>query len=112
MPAGPMPTTRSRLRHPMAVVLAGLLGLLGAALLGGGAWLILLGGSWYYLLAGLTLLFTAACLFRGSPLALWTFAALLLATLIWSLWETGLGWWPLAARGDLLFVLGLLLLSP
>ena len=95
-----------------ALATAGLLLLLGIALCGGGAWLIALGGSRYYLMAGLAALLAAVCLFRGNPLALWVFAALLLTTLVWSLWEAGLDWWPLAARGDILFVIGLLLLTP
>ncbi len=40
------------------------------------------------------------------------YAALLAALLAWSLVEVGLDWWPLAARLDVAFVLGLLLLLP
>ena len=103
---------RSMWNRPFALAVSVLMLLLGVALCGGGAWLIALGGSWYYLAAGLAMLAVAAGLVRGRPLALWIFAALLLATLIWSLWEAGLDWWPLAARGDILFVIGLLLLTP
>lgn len=63
-----------------------LLAILGMGALGGGLWLILLGGSWYYAVAGL----------------------LFLATLIWALWEVGLDWWPLSARGDVIAVVGFL----
>ena len=103
---------RSMWNRPFALAVAVPMLLLGVALCGGGAWLIALGGSCYYLAAGLAMLAAAAGLLRGSPGALWMFAALLLATLIWSLWEAGLNWWPLAARGDVLFVIGLLLLTP
>jgi quinoprotein glucose dehydrogenase len=96
------------LRRVLAVVLA----LAGLALLGGGAWLLGLGGSWYYAAAGLVLLIDAWLLWNGRASALWLFAALLAATLAWALWESGLDWWPLAARLDVLFVLGVLLLLP
>lgn len=78
----------------------------------GGAWLISLGGSWYYLLAGIATGLTAYLLLRRRSTALWAVAALILATLLWSLWEAGLDWWPLASRGDVFFIFGLLLLTP
>ena len=102
---------RSTWSLSFAIAVAALL-LLGFALCAGGAWLVALGGSWYYLAAGLAVLATAACLWRRSAAAWWVFAALLVATLTWSLFEAGLDWWPLAARGDLLFLIGLLLLAP
>ena len=33
-------------------------------------------------------------------------------TLAWAWWEVGLDWWPMAARGDVIFLVGLLLLTP
>ena len=80
--------------------------------MGGGIWLIELGGSWYYLLSGLGLLITAYFLFKRDPAALLTYAAVVTGTLVWALWEVGLDWWPLAARGDVIFLIGLLLLTP
>lgn len=88
------------------------LSLIGVALLGGGVWLIVLGGSWYYLAAGLAFLGTAVLLAQRRPAALGLYAVLVVGTLIWALREVGLDWWPLAARGDLVFVIGLLLLTP
>ncbi|MCM5682759.1 membrane-bound PQQ-dependent dehydrogenase, glucose/quinate/shikimate family [Schlegelella sp. S2-27] len=78
----------------------------------GGAWLIALGGSWYYLIAGLAFLLTGRLLMERSSHALWVFAATVAGTLLWALWEAGLDWWPIAIRGDVPFLLGLLLLSP
>jgi quinoprotein glucose dehydrogenase len=96
----------------ISLVSAVLLGLVGAALLGGGVWLASLGGSPYYLVAGLLLL-ASGILLRARPvLALMLYTVLLLASLAWSTWEVGLDWWPLAARLDLLFVLGLWLATP
>lgn len=95
-----------------ARAVAVLLAVAGLALAAGGIWLAGLGGSWYYLLAGLVLLADGWLLWRGRGSARWLFAALLLATLGWALWESGLDWWPLAARLGVLFVLGLLMLLP
>ncbi|MEO6277690.1 membrane-bound PQQ-dependent dehydrogenase, glucose/quinate/shikimate family [Roseateles sp.] len=96
----------------VAGVLAAVLLLAGLALGLGGLWLITLGGSLYYALLAAALLACGALLLRRSPLALWVFALALMGTLAWALWEAGLDWWPLAARLDVLFVLGLLLLTP
>src|SRR6185503_16628201 len=86
--------------------------LFGLALAGGGAWLASLGGSWFYVLAGLLLLITAFLLWRGRPAALLLYALIVVATLAWAVYERGVDWWGLAARGDLFFILGLLLLLP
>lgn len=96
----------------MARVLGLLLVLIGLAVGLAGLWLVLLGGSGYYVPAGIGFLLSGALLLLRRPAALWIYAALVLATLGWSLWEAGLDWWPLAARGDVLFLLGLLLLLP
>jgi quinoprotein glucose dehydrogenase len=85
---------------------------LGVPLLLAGAWLGVLGGTWYYLLAGLGFVLAGVLLARRSPAALWMFAVLVGGTLAWALWESGLDWWPLAARGGVVFVLGLFLMTP
>ena len=85
---------------------------IGLGLCVAGGWLMALGGSWYYLMAGAAFLLTGILLMARNPLALWVFAVLVAATLAWALWESGLDWWPLAARGDVLFVLGICLLIP
>ncbi len=96
-----------------APVITGLVFLLiGLVLAGGGLWLASLGGSWFYLLAGLGFIATAVLLWMRRAAALAVYAALLLATLAWSLWEAGLDWWPLATRLGLLFLLALWLLLP
>ncbi|HEU4619974.1 MAG TPA: membrane-bound PQQ-dependent dehydrogenase, glucose/quinate/shikimate family [Gammaproteobacteria bacterium] len=89
-----------------------LLAILGVALAGGGAWLVKLGGSWYYAIAGAGFVIAAALLLLRSPAALWIYAAVVAGTLAWSLYEAGLDWWPLAARMDVVFLLGLVLLTP
>jgi quinoprotein glucose dehydrogenase len=96
----------------LLVVDAVVLGLAGLALAVAGAWLIALGGSWYYLVAGLGLIASALLLKRGGGIGLLFYAAVVLLTLVWALWEVGFDWWPLAARGDVFFVIGLFLLTP
>ncbi len=93
-------------------VLAALLILVGLALLVGGAMLAAAGGSPFYLVFGLGFGAAGVLLWRGSAQALAVYAILLAVMLAWSLWEVGLDWWPLAARLDLAFVLGLLLALP
>ncbi len=88
------------------------LALLGFVLLGLGAWLVVLGGSGYYAIAGVALVICAALLVCRHPAALWLYAAVLLGTVVWSLYEVGLDWWQYAPRGDVLVLLGLWLLTP
>ncbi len=85
---------------------------LGVPLLLAGFWLVVLGGSSYYLLAGLGFVLAGVMLARRSPAGLWIFALVVAGTLAWALWEAGLDWWPLAARGGVVFVIGLLLMTP
>ncbi len=88
---------------------AAVLIVLGVALLVAGLWLIVLGGSWYYALAGAGFVLTGLLLLSQRSVALWLFALVVLSTLGWSISETGLDWWPLAARGDAVFVIGVLM---
>lgn len=89
-----------------------LVGIVGVAVTGAGGWLVSLGGSPYYVIAGLALLATGVLLARRSAAALWVYAALLLGSAAWAVWEVGVDWWPLAARLDILFLLGLWLVTP
>ncbi|MCK9564110.1 MAG: PQQ-binding-like beta-propeller repeat protein, partial [Bacteroidales bacterium] len=93
-------------------LLAFLLAATGLALLGGGIALIAAGGSLYYLAAGAAILASAMLLARGRGAAVALYGAVLLATLIWSLWEVGLNGWALAPRLLFLAALGLLFLLP
>lgn len=86
--------------------------IIGFVLLFGGIYLISLGGSWYYLVAGLWILATAVLLKKRAALALWLFAALLVVTAVWSLWEVGSDFWALAPRLDILTFMGIWLWLP
>jgi hypothetical protein len=99
---------RSKLLSVTAVVV----GLFGLATLIGGGLLIGVGGSWYYAIAGLAMLATAWLLWRRNPVALHLFAALVLGTVIWAVAEIGFDWWPLVPRGDIIFLIGVFLLTP
>ena len=107
------PPAHPVLPPPHGIRIVGTLVLLtGLALGAGGAWLVALGGSWYYALAGLAALASGGLLLGRSAAGIWVYALLAIASLAWALWEVGLDWWPLAARLDVWFVLGLLVASP
>ncbi|RUZ07783.1 membrane-bound PQQ-dependent dehydrogenase, glucose/quinate/shikimate family, partial [Mesorhizobium sp. M7A.F.Ca.CA.002.15.1.1] len=97
----------------MAVTITSLiLFLIGLALGGGGIRLAMLGGSWYYVVAGLAFLIAAWLLYRRRSTALWLYAAIVLGTLAWAVWETGFDWWELGPRGGVIVLLALWLLTP
>ncbi|WP_420535625.1 glucose/quinate/shikimate family membrane-bound PQQ-dependent dehydrogenase [Buttiauxella noackiae] len=78
----------------------------------GGIWLVAIGGSWYYPIAGVVMLITAWLLWQRKALALWLYAALLLCTVAWGVWEVGFDFWALTPRLDVLFFFGVWLLLP
>ncbi len=96
----------------MLIATSILFALIGLALGAGGLWLVLLGGSFYYLLAGLAFLVTALLLARRSVAALWLYAAFLLASIVWAVWEVGFDWWQLGPRGGVIVLLGIWLVMP
>ena len=98
--------------QPIVFITGIVYALLGAMFAGGGLWLVALGGSAYYLFGGIGILVTGALLMVGRRSALWVYAAVLIGTLIWAISKIGFDWWPLAARGDIIFPLGLWLLTP
>lgn len=93
-------------------ITAAVIALIGLVLLGGGIWLITLGGSVYYVITGLVMIAVAMLLWRRKVAALHLFALLVIGTVVWSLFEIGLDWWRLVPRGDVIFLVGLFLLTP
>ncbi|MEX2644542.1 MAG: glucose/quinate/shikimate family membrane-bound PQQ-dependent dehydrogenase [Acetobacterales bacterium] len=85
---------------------------LGVALAVGGVWLVAVGGSWYYVAAAVGFLVTGSLLIARRAVALWVYAAVVLGTLVWALWEVGLDWWQLAPRGWVVVLLGVWLVIP
>ncbi len=99
---------RGAARRPWAPLFTALILLLMATASGlGGATLALQGGSWYYLAAAAGFGLTAALLLRRSQAAYIVYSLFLAGTLAWALQEASLDWWPLAARLDVPFVVGL-----
>ncbi|MGP3696327.1 glucose/quinate/shikimate family membrane-bound PQQ-dependent dehydrogenase [Rhodobacter sp. NSM] len=96
----------------IATLTAIVLALAGLGLLIPGAWLAALGGSWFYLAAGLVMLVSAWQVFRRSSAAEWTYGALILGALVWSIWEVGFDWWQLIPRGGVIVLLGIWLYLP
>ncbi|GAA5236242.1 membrane-bound PQQ-dependent dehydrogenase, glucose/quinate/shikimate family [Verticiella sediminum] len=90
-------------------LLALVLGLVGLYFVYNGTKLIMLGGSLYYLPAGIALIATAMLLVRLSLRAAYLYLGFFVVTALWSFWEAGFQFWPLAARLGLFAVLGLLL---
>lgn len=86
--------------------------LLGLVLGIGGIELLKLGGSAYYVIAGIGLLASGALVIARRRIAFWIYAALLLVTLLWSLFEVGLDGWALVPRLLAPAVLGLWLAMP
>lgn len=67
---------------------------------------------WYYPIAGLVMLGVTVMLLRGKRAALWLYAALLLATMIWGVWEVGFDFWALTPRSGILVFFGIWLILP
>jgi quinoprotein glucose dehydrogenase len=93
-------------------IVAGVILVLGAVLTGLGGYLASLGGSWFYLICGLAHLVAGLLVLFRRREGLWLYAAILVGTLAWAIWEAGLDWWSLGARGGLVVILGILLLAP
>ncbi|MER8827095.1 glucose/quinate/shikimate family membrane-bound PQQ-dependent dehydrogenase [Mesorhizobium sp. M0938] len=97
----------------MAVVITSLILLLvGLVLGGGGIWLASLGGSWYYVIIGIAFLLAGWLFYRRKSLALWLYAAIVIGTLCWAVWEIGFDWWELGPRGGIIVLIALWLLTP
>ncbi|MGP4843395.1 glucose/quinate/shikimate family membrane-bound PQQ-dependent dehydrogenase [Marinobacter sp. 1Y8] len=94
------------------IIMAIIFVLMGVTLLAGGAWLITLGGSWYYAPAGIALVVTGCLVMRKRTSAQLIYALFLLFSAVWAIWESGLDWWPLAARLGVFLLLAIPLLFP
>ncbi|RUR46411.1 glucose/quinate/shikimate family membrane-bound PQQ-dependent dehydrogenase [Vreelandella populi] len=103
--------TRARGKWP-ALLLGLFLVVAGLALAIGGGKLISLGGSAYYLIAGIGIAATGILLAMRRGAALWLYAVILIATLLWALWEVGLDWWQLVPRVAILALIGIIMLLP
>jgi quinoprotein glucose dehydrogenase len=101
-------------RSISGIILALIIGLIGAVLALGGAWLVALGGSVYYLVAGVAMLASAYFLYRGRLLGAWIYLGLFVLTAIWGFAEArGNAWamvpWLIA---PLVLLIAVLLVMP
>jgi quinoprotein glucose dehydrogenase len=102
----------SRKKQSRRYVLTLVLSAVALVLIIGGEQLIVLGGSAYYLLAGLAVAVSAALIARGDVRGIWVYGAMLAATLIWAIWESGGNPWGIQARIVAPAVLGLWVAAP
>jgi len=104
-------STRDHSKWP-AIIVGLLLSIIGLVLAFGGSKLVSVGGSAYYLIAGLSIIACGVLFALRKGAALWLYALILFATLMWALWEVGLDWWQLVPRVAILCLIGILLLLP
>lgn len=97
-----------------AMILGGVIALIGLVLAGGGAWLLIEGGSAYYLITGVAMLISGVLLIRGRLAGGWLYVAIFLATMVWALWEVGTSPWALVPRvvAPLVLLVAVLLVMP
>jgi len=93
----------------LRIVIVAICWFTGLGLAVGGLWLIYLGGSPYYIIAAIVFLLVGGLLTARKGQALWVYAALIIGTLIWALFEIGFDLWPLVPRGGFIVIIGLLL---
>ncbi|MAD92744.1 MAG: hypothetical protein CMP85_02830, partial [Gammaproteobacteria bacterium] len=93
-------------------VTGALIAALGAAMLWPGLQLLLVGGTAYYLVAGALMLASGVDLIRGATRGFYTFAVLLLLTLIWAVSEAGSDFWSVGSRIWIVGLLSLWLCTP
>lgn len=90
-------------------LLAAILLLVGGFFTVGGVRLLMLGGNAYFLIAGVVTLLAAVQFARQRASAVPLFLLVFLGTVIWSLWEVRVDFWPLVSR--LMVPAGLMLLA-
>jgi len=99
-------------RLPRPAFTATLVTLAGLVLLILGAWLALLGGTWYYLLAGAALIVDGVLFWLRRREALWLYALVFAASVVWACSEVGLDGWQLMPRLIMPALLGLWISMP
>ncbi|EIK94390.1 quinate dehydrogenase [Pseudomonas sp. M47T1] len=81
------------------LIALGLITLLaGLFMLAGGAYLIALSGSWYFALAGLGMTLAGVLLARRRLSGAVLYLAVFAVSVVWSMWDVGLAFWPLFSR--------------
>lgn len=114
VPPDPRVVPSPRRRHALVSIFSIVLGLIGLVIAALGTYLITLGGSWYYGPAGIAMVASAVLLWRNRRAAATLYAALFVATLLWTWWESGADYWRWVPRLGLVTALGIVmaLLAP
>ena len=89
-----------------------LIGIIGLPMIWFGGELALIGGTPYYLGAGILLSLSAVELWRAERRGFFLYAALLLLTLAWAVYEAGTDFWLVGSRIWLIGLLSLWLCTP
>lgn len=98
-----LPPSTSTLTAALLIILGIVVSLVGLALFAGGSYLVVLGGSWYFALAGAGLVVSGVWLVRQRLMGAVGYLSVFAASIVWSLLDVGLAFWPLFSR---LFALG------
>jgi len=93
-------------------ITATLIGIIGLPMIWFGAELAFLGGTPYYVIAGILLSLSAVELWRAQRRGFFLFAAALLLTLAWAVYEAGTEFWLVGSRIWLVGLLSLWLCAP
>ncbi|WP_420140084.1 membrane-bound PQQ-dependent dehydrogenase, glucose/quinate/shikimate family [Sphingomonas sp.] len=108
--------TSQPIRHSRipAIIIGGVITLIGVILAVAGAWLALLGGSAYYVITGSAMIVAGWLLIRQRLLGLWIYVAIVAATIVWAFWEVGTDGWALVPRviAPLVLLILALLVAP
>ncbi len=89
-----------------------LIGVLGVAMLWYGIDLVIAGGTFYYATAGALMSASAVQLWRAQRQGFYLFAAVLLLTLAWAVYEAGTAFWLVGSRIWLIGLLSIWLCTP
>ena len=93
-------------------ITAVIVGVFGLPMVLDGFELLSLGGTPYYLVAGLLIVASAVQLWRKLPSGFYLYAAALILTLIWAVYEAGIGFWTVGVRIWLIGLISLWLCAP
>jgi quinoprotein glucose dehydrogenase len=104
----------ARRRSWGAMIVGGILAVIGLILAGGGAWLAVLGGSLYYVITGIAMIVAGVWLVRGQMRGGWLYVAIVVLTILWAFWESGTNVWALVPRviAPLVLLIAVLLVMP
>jgi membrane-bound PQQ-dependent dehydrogenase (glucose/quinate/shikimate family) len=93
-------------------ITAALVAIIGVPMALSGAELALMGGTWYYFVCGVLMTISAVQLWRAQPSGFFVYAAALLLTLAWAVFEAGNAFWLVGSRIWIIGLIALWLCTP